>query len=138
MLVVYLMISITTVLLLIAVFYLARNSNYKVFTDISYRLSNLQTEIERIEMTVNQIANRKEATSTSSERNELAIILASFKNDLAETIKEFNMQRDNFYALLSKQTEQNADAGLRFDSTQQTSEKNLNDIQTGNEQKDEN
>ena len=52
MLSIYLLIGITIILLLIAVFYLARNSNYKVFTDISYKLTNLQTDIHHIELAV--------------------------------------------------------------------------------------
>ena len=117
MLFTYILIGFTVLLLLVAVFYLARNSNYKVFTDISYKLTNLQTEIQRIEMTVNEIANRKEAAvNTTSEKNELAIALASFKNDLAEAIQEFNIQRDNFYAMLNKQSEQTTDINTVSDS----------------------
>src|SRR2546423_1891188 len=110
MLSIYLMTGITIILLLIAVFYLARNSNFKVFTDISYKLTNMQADIQRIELAVkNEIAtNRKEASTNSAvERNELSIVLASFKNDLAESIQQFNtLQRDNFFALLNKQSEQ--------------------------------
>ncbi|MEP6595901.1 MAG: DNA recombination protein RmuC, partial [Ginsengibacter sp.] len=87
MLSIYLLVGITIVLLLIAVFYLARNSNFKVFTEISYKLTNLQIEIRHIETAVKtEIAtNRKEASANAaSERNELSIVLASFKNDLAE------------------------------------------------------
>src|SRR5437868_12791308 len=102
MLSIYLLIGITIILLLIAVFYLARNSNFKVFSDISYKLTNMHAEIQRIELSVkNEIAaNRKESFANAAiDRNELAIVFASFKNDLAESIQQFNsIQRENFYA----------------------------------------
>jgi DNA recombination protein RmuC len=139
MLLIYLLIGLTVIMLIIAVFYLARNSNFKVFSDISYKLTNMQAEIQRIELAVkSEIAtNRKEAsTNATSERNELSIVLASFKNDLAESIQQFNtLQRDNFFALLDKQTEQNTDTSTRLDSMRQTLEKKISDMQQGNEQK---
>jgi len=139
MLSIYLLLGVTIILLLVAVFYLARNSSFKVFTDISYKLTTLQTEIIRIEHAVKtEIANnRKEAyANATSERNELSIVLASFKNDLAESIQQFNtLQRDNFYALLNKQSELNTDTSARLDSMRQTLEKKIGDMQQGNEQK---
>jgi len=99
----------------------------------------MQAEIQRIELSVkNEIAaNRKESSANAAvERNELSIVLASFKNDLAESIQQFNtLQRDNFYALLDKQSEQNADTSNKLDSMRQTLEKKIGDMQQANEQK---
>jgi len=139
MLSIYLLIAVTAILLIAAIFYLARNSNFKVFSDISYKLTNMQAEIQRIELSVkNEIAaNRKESSANAAvERNELSIVLASFKNDLAESIQQFNtLQRDNFYALLDKQSEQNIDTSNKLDSMRQTLEKKIGDMQQSNEQK---
>ena len=52
MLSIYILIGTTVILLLIAVFYLARNSNYEIFTDISYKPTNLQTDIHRMALAV--------------------------------------------------------------------------------------
>src|SRR5829696_1812855 len=139
MLSIYLMIGITIILLLIAVFYLARNSNFKVFSDISYKLTNLQIEIRRIETAVkNEISsNRKEASNNAADgRSELANSLEAFKKDFLQAIRDFNaIQKENFYALLNKQSEQNTDTSNKLDSMRQTLEKKIGDMQLSNEQK---
>ena len=73
MLSIYLLVGVIIILVLIAVFYLARNSNFKVFTDISYKLTNMHAEIQRTELAVkNEIAvNCKESSANAAgERNE--------------------------------------------------------------------
>src|SRR5688500_8984950 len=134
MLSIYLL-ALIVVLLCIALFYLARNNNEKTFTELTYKLNTLQTEIQRIETAVKTeiVSNRRETfDNAANARNELANSLISFKHDLAESIHQFNsIQRDNFFALLNKQSEQNTDTGNRLDSMRQTLEKKIGDMQQG-------
>lgn len=139
MLIVYVLTSATIILLLVAIFYLARNSNFKVFRDISYKLASLQADVQRIEAAVKMeiASNRKEFSDNAARtRNELAAALAAFKNDLAGSIEKANgIQRDNFYALLNKQSEQNTDTNHKLESMKQTLEKKISEMQQGNEAK---
>lgn len=69
-------------------------------------------------------------------RNEIKQALISFKMDLAQSIEQFNsIQKDNFFALLGKQSEQNTDTGQRLDNMRETLEKQIGEMQKGNEQK---
>src|SRR3954468_8357767 len=62
--------------------------------------------------------------------------LDTFKKDLGQSIQQFNdLQKDNFYALLHKQTEQNADTGTRLNAMRQTLEVKIAELQQGNEHK---
>src|SRR3954468_18387916 len=62
--------------------------------------------------------------------------LDTFKKDLGQSIQQFNdLQKDNFYALLHKQTEQNADTGTRLNEMRQTLEMKIAELQQGNEHK---
>ena len=75
-------------------------------------------------------------TNASTTRTEIKQALEAFKKDLAQSIEQFNsIQKDNFYALLNKQGEQNTDTGNRLDSMRQTLEKKIGEMQQGNEQK---
>src|SRR3954468_2093234 len=62
--------------------------------------------------------------------------LDTFKKDLGQSIQQFNdLQKDNFYALLHKQTEQNADTGTRLNEMRHTLEMKIAELQQGNEHK---
>ena len=75
-------------------------------------------------------------TNASTTRTEIKQALETFKKDLAQSIEQFNsIQKDNFYALLNKQGEQNTDTGNRLDNMRQTLEKKIGEMQQGNEQK---
>lgn len=138
MLSIYLL-ALIIILLFIVLFYLAKNNTRKTFTDLSYRFNSLQSEIQRVEAAVkNEImANRKETfDNAANARNELAGSLDAFKKDFQQQIKDFNeIQRDNFYALLNKQSEQNTDTADKLDNMRQTIEKKVGDMQHSNEQK---
>jgi len=138
MLSIYLL-ALIIVLLFSVLFYLARNNNEKPFSDLSYKLNTLQSEIRRIETAVKTeiAANRKETfDNAGNARNELANSLASFKQDLAQSIQQLNnIQKDNFHALLNKQSEQNRDTSNKLDGMRQTLEIKIGDLQRGNEQK---
>lgn len=120
-----------TILLIIAVI--------KLFTKTDSKAMLLYAEIQRIEQSVkNEIANNRKETSdnAANARKELATTLDAFKNDFLELIKELNnIQKDNFYALLNKQSEQNTDTSTKLDSMRQTIEQKVTAMQQSNEQK---
>ena len=99
----------------------------------------LRNDLQRVEAAVkNEVAaNRKEtANSTMAARSELSSTLTLFKTDLLSAIKDINtFQKDNFYTLLNKQSEQNTDTSAKLDSMRQTIEKKVGDLQQSNEQK---
>jgi DNA recombination protein RmuC len=96
------------------------------------KLNHLTNTIDH-KLTAFSEANTKNAKET---RIEIKQALDTFKKDLALSIQEFNtIQKDNFYALLNKQSEQNTDTGTRLDAMRQTLEKKIGDLQQGNEQK---
>ncbi len=138
MLFTYIAFAIITLLLIINII-IARKAINNKQPGIDYKFDALRSDIQRIEAAVkSEIAsNRKETfDGAANARNELAASLATFKNDLAQSIQQFNtLQKDNFFALLNKQTEQNTDTGNKLDNMRQTLEKKIGDMQQGNEQK---
>ena len=120
-----------TILLIIAVI--------KLFTKTDSKAMLLYAEIQRIEQSVkNEIANnRKETTDNAANaRKELANALEAFKKDFTQALTTLNnIQKDNFYALLNKQSEQNTDTSTKLDSMRQTIEQKVTAMQQSNEQK---
>jgi DNA recombination protein RmuC len=134
----YVALIIIILLLVITLIILLRSSNNNTPNE-RYKIDGLYADIQRIESAVkNEIAlNRKEAfDNAANARREQASSLDSFKKDFLKTIKEFNdLQKDNFYALLNKQGEQNTDTGTRLDNMRQTIETKIGELQLGNEGK---
>ena len=104
--------------------------------------SSLFSFEEKLQHLTNTIDHKLTAFSESNNSNaketraEIKQALSIFKNDLASSIQEFNtLQKDNFYALLNKQSEQNVDTSKRLDSMRQTLELKISELQQGNEQK---
>lgn len=130
--------TIIILLLIVTLIIILRSASTKD-TGYTYKLDSLHADIQRIENAVkNEIAsNRKEAfDNAANARDEQAKSLDSFKKDFMQSIKEFNeLQKDNFYALLNKQGEQNTDTGTKLDNMRQTIEKKIGELQQGNESK---
>src|SRR5258706_12621001 len=130
---IYLMIGLTIILMAVAIFFLSKKNDEKIFVDLAYKITTLQVEIQRIENAVKTeiSANRRETfDNAANARNELAHSLDAFKKDFLQAIKDFNdLQKDNFYALLNKQSEQNTDTSNKLDSIRQTLEKKIGDMQ---------
>jgi DNA recombination protein RmuC len=107
--------------------------------DAKYKFDVIQQEIRRIEQSVkNEIAaNRKESfESAAYARKELANALDAFKNDFLQTIKDFNAsQRESFFALLNKQSEQNASTLNNLSEMRHVLERSIASMQQSNEQK---
>ncbi len=96
------------------------------------KLNHLTSTIDH-KLTAFSEANNNNATAS---RTEIKQSLDAFKKDLAESIKEFNtVQKDNFFALLNKQSEQNTSTSNSLTDMRTTLEKKITDMQQGNEQK---
>ena len=106
---------------------------------MKYKMENLLGEIARIEMAVKQemVTNRQETgDNTQRIRAELAASLKNFGELINQTMgNATTVQKDNFFALLSKQSEQNNATTARLDQMRETLEKKMADLQTGNERK---
>ncbi|MFL5746924.1 MAG: DNA recombination protein RmuC [Niastella sp.] len=106
---------------------------------IKYKMENLLGEIARIETAVKQemVTNRQETSdNTQRIRSELAASLKNFGELINQTMASATtVQKDNFFALLSKQSEQNNATSLRLDQMRETLEKKMAELQTGNERK---
>lgn len=107
--------------------------------ELADSLSSFELKLNHLTSTIDQkltafsegnIQNAKES------RTEIKLSLDAFKKDLAQSIEQFNtIQKDNFYALLNKQSDQNKDTTSRLDLMRQTLESKIGDMQKGNEDK---
>lgn len=109
------------------------------WTAMKYKMESLLGEIARIETAVKQemVTNRQETgDNTQRIRSELAASLKNFGELINQTMASATtVQKDNFFALLSKQSEQNNATSLRLDQMRETLEKKMAELQTGNERK---
>lgn len=96
------------------------------------KLSHLTNTIDH-KLTAFSEANN---TNVKETRLEIKQSLDHFKKDLGESIQTFSsLQKENFYALLNKQGEQNAETTSRLTGMRETLEKKIAELQIGNEQK---
>ena len=138
-----LLIIVTILLIIILIKQFSKNNLQDVLNSIASvqneKLNNISNDVKRIEEAVKKEIsfNRIESNNQSARaRNELTLALSSFKTDLGETIQQFNsIQKDNFFALLNKQSEQNTDTSTKLDSMRQTIEQKVTAMQQSNEQK---
>lgn len=160
MTILYLMLAAALLLLIVIVAVLlkmAGNKENSQLSDIRYKMNSLAGEVGRIEAAVKTeiSVNRMEASNTNRDtRAELTTALHSFGDQLAAAMKEnaarqkeqletfatslanFNTtQKENFFALLNKQAEQNTATSQRLDQLRETLEKKLTELQAGNEKK---
>lgn len=69
-------------------------------------------------------------------RKEIKEALQNFKNDFSASVKDFgSSQKENFFALLSKQDEQNRNTLTGLLQMRDTLEKKISEMQSGNEKK---
>ncbi|HEX5155187.1 MAG TPA: DNA recombination protein RmuC [Parafilimonas sp.] len=96
------------------------------------KLNHLTATIDH-KLTAFSESNNNNATAS---RTEIKDALNAFKKDLAQSIQEFNsIQKDNFFALLNKQSEQNTNTSNNLSDMRQTLEKKITGMQQSNEQK---
>ncbi|MCW3114004.1 MAG: rmuC [Segetibacter sp.] len=107
--------------------------------ELSSSLFSFEEKLNHLTSTIDhKLTAFSETNTTNSKetRAEIKQALDTFKKDLAESIQQFNsLQKDNFYALLNKQSEQNTNTGNSLDSMRLTLEKKIAELQQGNEQK---
>ena len=156
----YILLAIAILLLIIITILLVKISGAKEssqLTDIRYKVDGVASEVNRIEATVkSEISiNRAEANTVNRDtRAELSRALQAFGEQLSGITKEsaarqkeqleafsksltdFNTtQKENFFALLNKQADQNTATSQRLDQLRETLEKKITDLQSGNEKK---
>lgn len=106
---------------------------------VKFKMESVTAEIARIEKAVQQemVTNRQETgDNTQRIRTELAASLKNFGELINQTMANAStVQKDNFFALLNKQSEQNQATSLRLDQMRETLEKKIAELQTGNERK---
>ncbi len=117
----------------------AASRNNTDWLAVKYKLENMAAELTRIEAAVKQemVTNRQESgDNTQRIRAELAASIKNFGELIHQTMANAStVQKDNFLALLNKQSEQNNATSARLDQMRETLEKKMADLQTGNERK---
>jgi DNA recombination protein RmuC len=104
----------------------------KTIRVVGEQLSSLTSAVEaRLkEFSEANIVNAKDS------RKELKESLESFTTGFSRSVNEFNTaQKENFFALLNKQSEQNAATAQRLEQLRETLEKKMTELQSGNEKK---
>jgi len=107
--------------------------------ELAHSFQSFETKLSALISTVDQ--KLKEATDSnnvnaSTNRSEIKEALAAFKKDSSETIGEFSKaQKENFFALLSKQGEQNTATTSGLNLMRETLEKKISEMQGSNEKK---
>jgi DNA recombination protein RmuC len=107
--------------------------------ELASSLLSFEEKLQHLTSTIDLKLSAFSETNTGNAKEtriEIKQALDSFKKDLAISIHEFNtLQKDNFYALLNKQSEQNSETSGRLDIMRLTLEKKITELQYGNEQK---
>ena len=110
----------------------ARSELAQSLQSFEEKLSHLTQTIDTKLSTFNE-ANINNARET---RSEIKQALDAFKKDLAQSIEQFNtLQKDNFFALLNKQSEQNTKTGDSLENMRLVLEKSITNMQQSNEKK---
>ncbi len=156
----WILLAVAILLLIIIIVRLSGTTSAKEtsqLTDIRYKIDGVTNEVNRIEAAVrSEISiNRTEANTVNRDtRAELTRVLQAFGEQLSGITKEsaarqkeqleafsrsltdFNTtQKENFFALLNKQADQNTATSQRLDQLRETLEKKITDLQSGNEKK---
>ena len=140
---VYIALGIVIVLLVVVIVLVYKlvstKGNGKIVADLTYGLQHLNAQVSRIEAAVKQeiAVNRQEGNEAArSARTELAASLRSFGEQVNKSVEDFNgIQKDNFFALLHKQSEQNNSTSVRLDQMREVIERKIGELQSGNERK---
>ncbi|MDQ6815390.1 MAG: DNA recombination protein RmuC [Bacteroidota bacterium] len=107
--------------------------------ELASSLSSFEEKLNHLTNTIDHkltAFNEGNTNNSKETRTEIKQALDTFKKDLGVSIRELNaIQKDNFYALLNKQSEQNMDTGRRLDNMRATVEQKIAELQQGNEQK---
>lgn len=109
------------------------SNNLNILTkSFEEKLNGLTTSIEGKLNLFNESNNNNAKAS----RAEIKEALELFKRDFSKSVENFNtVQKDNFFALLNKQSEQNSNTSTKLDQMRQTLETKISEMQLGNEKK---
>lgn len=115
------------------------NQSLRARQELAASLQSFEEKLNHLTSTIDhKLTAFSESNNTNAiaSRTEIKEALNAFKKDLAQSIQDFNaIQKDNFYALLSKQSEQNTNTGNSLDNMRQTLEQKITTLQQGNEKK---
>ena len=97
--------------------------------------SKLTTLISLVEQKLKE-SNESNNVNATTNRTEIKEALLTFKKDFSSSIENFNIaQKENFYALLNKQGEQNTATTTGLTQMRDTLEKKITEMQGSNEKK---
>jgi DNA recombination protein RmuC len=114
---------------------ISKTGRQELFSSLKSFEEKLNTLTSTIESKLN-VFNESNTKNSKENRQELKDALESFKIDFSKSINNFNtIQKDNFFALLNKQDDQNKSTSLKLDQMRETLEKKISDMQSGNEKK---
>lgn len=137
--IIQILLALVIILLIIILILQLRSGSGSQQQQLNNRLQHLYEQVNRIEQAVKQeiATNRQEGSETARHaRNELAASLQAFGEQVNRSVADFNrLQKDNFWALMQKQSEQNTTTTSRLDHMREVVEKKISDLQAGNEKK---
>ncbi len=115
------------------------NQSAQARKELAHSLQSFEEKLNHLTETIDKkLSAFSESNNTNAlaSRTEIKEALNSFKKDLAQSISDFNtQQKDNFYQLLRKQSDQNTDTSTKLDTMRNTIEQKVSAMQTSNEQK---
>jgi DNA recombination protein RmuC len=130
---------IVTIITMVFAWKASAQKNAGNWMDLKYKLDHVFSEITRIESAVKleMITNRRETGDAAQRlREELSVSLKNFGELINQSMANSGaMQKENFFALLNKQSEQNNSTSAKLELMRETLEKKIGDMQTGNERK---
>lgn len=107
--------------------------------ELAHSLKSFSDQINTLRETIDsKLGFFSESYNTISKENrkEQKETLETFHKELSKSVNDFNtVQKDNFFALLAKQTEQNHSTASKLDQMREVLEKKIADLQAGNEKK---
>ena len=117
-----------------------QKSQLETFSKMLEKLTaSVEQKLETLTLTVEgklKEASESGIRNSKDTRLETKTALEEFGKQLSDTVFTFNTnQKDNFYALLEKQTDQNKTISHRLDQMRETLEKKMAEMQSGNEKK---
>jgi DNA recombination protein RmuC len=107
--------------------------------ELSKSLKSFEDKLNTLTVTIE--SKLKELNDTSNgnakdNRKEIKEALDTFKNDFSKSVQDFNSsQKDNFFALLNKQEDQNKSTSTKLDLMRETIEQKVSEMQSANEKK---
>lgn len=117
----------------------ASNQSARARGELAQSLQSFEEKLNHLTQTIDtklSTFNEANINNARETRSEIKQALDAFKKDLAQSIEQFNtLQKDNFFALLNKQSEQNTKTGDSLENMRLVLEKSITNMQQSNEKK---